>query len=440
MGGAINLSPPEGGERLSEEKKGFLRFGKIPILREKNRTKERRKPVVANIGYYEMICQMKNAYSFRKKLVEYALENGISAAAREFHTTRKTVYKWLHRYQEEGVSGLVDRSRAPHHCPHKLSVEIEQKIVAIRKLRPYLGPYRIREEYGIQASIMAIYRVLKDYGLIRPRKRKYKTKRDLRAVKQKLRPFELIQVDIKELKDIPNYYPYLVIGFPPYQFSARDVRTGISFVSYGYEKSSTNTGIFLLYVGMHLWRCGVDLREVTWQTDNGSEFIGSPTRKQGKTLFEEIAAWFGSKTATIPPRQSTFNSDVEAMHRLIEEEFYDLESYQQRKQFLQKAMTYMVYFNAFRKFRYKYGQTPLDILKKAAERSVQIKKIPVLTPIILDDFVPMITNFKPDQPLYLPNNNLTSEKIKQPPEKLTQYQDGYHVPISDTCLGALLDK
>jgi transposase len=31
----------------------------------------------------------------------------------------KTGYKWAARFEEEGKRGLVDRSRAPHHCPHK---------------------------------------------------------------------------------------------------------------------------------------------------------------------------------------------------------------------------------------------------------------------------------------------------------------------------------
>ena len=41
---------------------------------------------------------------------------------------------------------------------------------------------------------------------MRSRKKKYKVKRDLREVKEKLKAFEKIQIDLKELKDIPQYY------------------------------------------------------------------------------------------------------------------------------------------------------------------------------------------------------------------------------------------
>ena len=44
--------------------------------------------------------------------MESALKDGVSKTARLFGTTRKTVYKWLNRYREEGLQGLLDRSRA----------------------------------------------------------------------------------------------------------------------------------------------------------------------------------------------------------------------------------------------------------------------------------------------------------------------------------------
>ena len=61
-----------------------------------------------------------------------------------------------------------------------------------------------------------------------------------------MKPFEKIQIDLKELKDIPQYYPFISKGFPKYQFSAREVRTGMTFLSYGYEKSAFNVYLQLI--------------------------------------------------------------------------------------------------------------------------------------------------------------------------------------------------
>ena len=331
---------------------------------------------------------MKNIYNTRYKIVRYALEHNVSAAAREFATTRKTVRKWRDRYLKDGITGLADQSKAPKNCPHKLSKKIENRIIKIRKNQKYLGPFRIIEEHNIKASYGAVARVLKDAGLTRQRKKKYKVQRDLREVKKKMSPFDKIQIDLKELKDIPQYYPFLVKGFPKYQFSARDVRTGITFLSYGYEKSASNVGIFLFYLLSHLKNNNVDLSKLVMQSDNGSEFIGSSKAIYAKTAYQNIAGKFNVTTALIPPGSPTFNSDVEAMHRLIEDEFYDVELYSDKVDFLNKAFTYIMYFNYLRKFRYKFGKSPFQILTEY-ERFKNNNPFAILTffPIILDHFI-----------------------------------------------------
>jgi transposase len=111
---------------------------------------------------------MKSGYDIRFQMVHYALDNNISLAAEQFGTTRKTVRKWLRRYLNEGTSGLVDRSRCPEHSPTKISKEAEQRIIAIRRRQPYLGPIRIKSEYGLRCSPATIHRVIKQVGLIRP--------------------------------------------------------------------------------------------------------------------------------------------------------------------------------------------------------------------------------------------------------------------------------
>jgi len=57
------------------------------------------------------------------------------------------------------------------------------------------------------------------------------------------------------------------------------------------------------------------------------------------------------------------NADVESSHRLIEDEFYCIESFSSVKDFLVKASSYQFYFNFLRKNSYKKFKTPLDILK-----------------------------------------------------------------------------
>ena len=64
-------------------------------------------------SYFDLIREMKDAYTHRLRVVDYARRHGIRAAARAFRTTIPTVRQWLRRYQQEGPSGLQERSRAP---------------------------------------------------------------------------------------------------------------------------------------------------------------------------------------------------------------------------------------------------------------------------------------------------------------------------------------
>lgn len=243
---------------------------------------------MVKINYYDLYREMKNPSSMRLNMVLYALEHSISRTAREFGSTRVTVMKWIKRYQEKGRSGLCDVSRRPSHSPSRITKDMEEKILAIRHRYPNKGPYRIKDEHHLPCSEPTIYRVIKQAGLIRARKKKPQVKHNLRAVKALMRAFEKIQIDLKELCDIPHFYPYYWQNYPKYQITARDVRTGLMFLGYAYEKTTTNVAVFTYSLGCHLRQCGVDLSQTVWQSDNGTEFIGPWNQKRGRTLYEQI--------------------------------------------------------------------------------------------------------------------------------------------------------
>ncbi|HUP01987.1 MAG TPA: leucine zipper domain-containing protein [Gemmatimonadota bacterium] len=47
--------------------------------------------------------------------------------------SRKTGYKWLARYHEDGRRGLKERSRAPHRCPHRIAPDIAGLLCKARR-------------------------------------------------------------------------------------------------------------------------------------------------------------------------------------------------------------------------------------------------------------------------------------------------------------------
>ncbi len=57
-----------------------------------------------------------------------------------YNVARKTGYKWLDRMAEGGRAALRDRSRAPHHCPHRIAAEVAERICGARQAHPSWGP------------------------------------------------------------------------------------------------------------------------------------------------------------------------------------------------------------------------------------------------------------------------------------------------------------
>jgi transposase len=335
--------------------------------------------------YYDMIKGISK-FDIRLKIVERATKIGISQTAMEFKTTRLTVRKWVTRYKEKGLCGLEEHSRAPKHIPHKTPKRIEKRVIELRQTHPAWGPERLKMHYDISVSTKAIGRIIRQAGLVKKKKRKWREQRDLRELKKSLNPCELIQVDTKDLVDIEKYWPQMrSLKLPRYEFTARDVRTGGEWHAYGMTKDSTNSAIFAIYLLTQLQHYGVDINDISIQTDNGSEFIGNVSKKKGVSGFVRVLQELKVEHARIPPRSPTWQSDVESFHKLVEDEFYDLEDYRNLDEFIAKAYAYELYFNFKRKNRYRGSKTPIEILKECgSSTSAQVFNLP---PIILDDFI-----------------------------------------------------
>jgi putative transposase len=71
-------------------------------------------------------------------------EWSIAEVCRRFEISRKTGYKWLARYELEGLEGLKDRSHAPHHNPRQVLGEVEEGLVDARGKHPHWGPVKLR--------------------------------------------------------------------------------------------------------------------------------------------------------------------------------------------------------------------------------------------------------------------------------------------------------
>jgi transposase InsO family protein len=97
---------------------------------------------------------------------------------KRFGISRKTGYKWLNRYEREGVAGLADRSRAPASHPCAVAPKVEERIVDFRRQHQTWGPRKLLARLArIDGATRwpcasTVAGILKRHGLSAPRKRK----------------------------------------------------------------------------------------------------------------------------------------------------------------------------------------------------------------------------------------------------------------------------
>ncbi len=258
------------------------------------------------------------------------------------------------------ISSLAELPKRPHCSPHRTPASVEGLVVRLRRQTGF-GAERLKREFQIPCSIGAIKRIVRQHQLTRPRKHKHKTKRSLRAVKQTWRLFQQLVIDTKHLYDIPFYWPQMQqLRLPRFQYTVREVVSGLCLVGYADELSKTYSTLLAERVSAHLAWHGVDLTQIEWQSDNGSEFLED---KHQRGLPSVVRA-LGSGHHYIPPRAHTWQSDVETVHRLQEDEFFDRETFAHPEQFWAKVSTYWRYFNVARPNRGKDWLTPLQILRQ----------------------------------------------------------------------------
>jgi transposase len=80
----------------------------------------------------------------RLAIIHHAEEvtGNVAMTCRYYGISRQVYYRWLRRYQEQGIDGLRDLSRRPHHSPNATHVDVVGKILYLRQ-NYHFGPAKI---------------------------------------------------------------------------------------------------------------------------------------------------------------------------------------------------------------------------------------------------------------------------------------------------------
>jgi len=116
----------------------------------------------------------------------------VKMAANAAGVSRRTAHKWLARHRRGGAAALVDRSSAPHRCPHRLLPERIAQIEQLRRQR-LSGP-RIAHTLKLARSSVGL--ALRRLGLGRLAQL---DERPPTIRYERQRPGEMLHLDIKTL-------------------------------------------------------------------------------------------------------------------------------------------------------------------------------------------------------------------------------------------------
>ena len=251
----------------------------------------------------------------RQRMVNYAKNHSVSDTAIRYGVSRKTVHKWIKRY-DGTTNSLMDRSHRPHHSPRKHTESELRKIR--RRLKKHKWTDLIRayqelvEKDGYTRSYGGFKRVARQLKSLKPKKAKRKKKP--KPYRRAEYPGQKVQIDVKY---VPRYC--VANGKKYYQYTAVDECTRWTFREMYEEHSTYSSRQFLEKL---LQKAPFPIREI--QTDNGTEFTNRllVTKSNHLTLFEKLLVESGIKYHRIAIATPRHNGKVERQHRIDEERFY----------------------------------------------------------------------------------------------------------------------
>ena len=151
-----------------------------------------------------MPWQESNPMSEREKFLKDHLSGlwEMKEVCERYGISRKTGYKWLARVEEDGVDGLRERSRRPHHSPKQTPPDVVELLLKTKQKHVSWGPkkvlaYLAKKGYSLLPAHSTVETVFDRHGLVQHRHGPRNWKHPGRSTKEPTAPNELWTTDFK---------------------------------------------------------------------------------------------------------------------------------------------------------------------------------------------------------------------------------------------------
>jgi transposase InsO family protein len=295
----------------------------------------------------------------RRLLVQRVREMNWSVprVAESAGVSRMTVYKWLRRFEVEGLTGLEDRSSRPSRSPRQTPDERAAAVLELRRRKRW-GPHRIGPELGMARS--TVYQVLRRHGESRLSDGDLSTGLRIRYVRE--RPGELLHIDVKKLGRIPDGGGHALLGSDArirrgggweFLHVAVDDCSRVAFGELRAADDGPQAAQFLLAAAAYFRSLGVHVERV--MTDRAYAYTHS-------RLFKSALTEVGAAHKLTPPRHPQTNGKAEAFIKTSLREWAYERLYLSNQDRSEALPVWLDYYNHSRTHTELNNRPPMTVL------------------------------------------------------------------------------
>ena len=301
----------------------------------------------------------------------------VAHVAAEMGVSATTAWRWWRRWQDEGTSGLVDRSSRPRSCPHRTAPCLETRI-RIARFFSHRGPLVIARVTGVPAATVG--RVLARYRTPALSAVDPITGVCIRAGRATSRRYEhpypgsLVHLDVKKLGRIPGGGGWRA---DPAQ-SASVHRRAHEHLGYDFVRTAIDDHSRLAYAEIHDDErggtcAGFLTRAAAYFAGHGIPGIervitDNAFAYRHSAAFKTAVAALGARQKFIKPHCPWTNGKVERLNRTLAAEWAYTRAYTSNTARAQALPDWLEHYNLERPHTGIGGLCPIERTTNAASQ------------------------------------------------------------------------